>query len=113
MLVNGKMYQKIPVFFSCLLKAFLLSNSMPPKNIKTKKHSLHISNENNNIDTKKSRNTFTNVMSNEKAKLFQRLHRLFNLNKITKNIVKMLMMSNSASQLKKEISKVHNIIIKR
>jgi hypothetical protein len=114
MLVNGKMQQKIPVFFSCLLKAFQLSNSMPPKNLNAKKNSLNMVNENKCSSigkedhlTTRIRNTISNSENSEKVELFKRLQRLFNLNKITKNIVKMMMINSTPSQLKKEISNTY------
>ena len=104
MLVNGKMQQKIPVFFSCLLKAFQLSNSIPPRVNNQHKASLNIANNTNREIGTKARNTTANTIGKEKMELFKKLHHLFNLNKITKNIVKLLMMHNSGSQIKKEIS---------
>jgi hypothetical protein len=106
MLVNGKMQQKIPVFFSCLLKAFQLSNSLPPKTNIGKKTSLNLNLTSSNGNQLKSRNTTANTIANDKDALFRKLHHLFNLNKITKNIVKLLMVKSSASHLKTEISKL-------
>ena len=110
MLVNGKMHQKIPVFFSCLLKAFQLSNSMPPKSLKAKKTSLNIVTESQSSSFK-ARNTVSDAQNTEKMELFKRLQRLFNLNKITKNIVKLMMANSTPSQLKREISTVFFIFI--
>lgn len=95
MLVNGKMQQKIPHFFSCLLKAFQLSNSMPPK-----RSVLNAQNGPANGLAGKSK-----AISPEKAALFKRLHDLFNLNKITAGIVKLLMLNHSSDHFKEEISK--------
>lgn len=44
------------------------------------------------------------AISPEKAALFKRLHDLFNLNKLTANIVKLLMLNHGSDHFKEEIS---------
>ena len=104
MMVNKESYNQIPSYFSCVLKAFELTNSAETIKESANRISVNMAKPRMSVVVK-MREEVTPSFSKGKQELFAKLKEIFNLTKIRKDIIKMIKLDGTGAALQMEISK--------
>ena len=110
LLINGRMKQKIPVFFNCLNNAFELSEQQSPqkpaKPVKKKFGFDDLGGASKPKPSSKFRRTISNTSGGmDKKSLFQKLNMFLDVKKLANHMVKMLEYDRHPEVMKREIRK--------